>query len=198
MTHAGRKRVVTCGVIAAAAGLSILDHAGWFGYRGDDRLRYDGANCTVTRVVSGDTLEVDLPDGQNATTQVRLRGIDAPDIAHGPDEKSAFHGPEAAGYLRRQVEGRRVTLRLDPNRPARDKFDRLMAYVHIEGKLESVNEQLIEAGCAYADWRVDHVFKLQFTQREKTAERGKTGLWAVITLEQMPKWRQRIDTAREP
>jgi len=198
MTHAGRKRVVTCGVIAAAVGLSILDHAGLFGYRGDDRLRYDGTNCTVTRVVCGDTLEVDLPDGQNATTQVRLRGIDAPDIAQGPDEKSAFYGAEAADFLRRQVEGRRVTLRLDPNRPARDKFDRLLAYVHLDGELESLNERLIEAGCAYADGRVNHVFKLQFTQREKTAERGKIGLWAVITPEQMPKWRQGIDAASEP
>lgn len=198
MTHAGRKRVVTCGVIAAAVALSILDHAGAFGYRGDDRLRYDGASCTATRVVDGDTLDVDLLDGNRPTTQVRLRGIDAPDIAQGPDESDAFYGPQAADFLRKQVEGRRITLRLDPNRPARDRFDRLLAYVHLEGELISVNERLIEAGCAYADGRRDHVFTLQFSQREQAAQRAKSGLWAEVQLDQLPKWKQRVTTSGKP
>ncbi|OWY71717.1 hypothetical protein B7486_08590 [cyanobacterium TDX16] len=197
MTHAGRKRVVTCGLIAAAAALSLLDHAGVFGYRGDDRLCYDGANCTVTRVIDGDTLEVDLPDGNRPTTLIRLRGIDAPDIAHATVETDAFYGPEATEFLRKQVGGRRVTLRLDPNRPARDNRDQLLAYVHLEGELESVNERLIKAGCAYADGRMDHVFMLQFTRLETAAGRGKIGLWAGITPEQMPPWRRRMDETPE-
>lgn len=196
MTHAVRKRVVTCGLIAAAVALSMLDHAGAFGYRGDDRLRYDGANCTVTRVVDGDTLDVDLPDGNRPTTLIRLRGIDAPDIAHATDETDAFYGPEAKNFLRKQVEGRRVTLRLDPNRPARDKHDRLLAYVHLEGELRSVNERLIEAGCAYADGRVNHVFMLQISQSEQAAQRAKSGLWAEVKPDQLPKWKQRMDTSR--
>lgn len=198
MTHVGRKRVVTFGLIAAALALSILDHAGAFGYRGDDRLRYDGANCIVTRVVNGDTLEVDLPDGKSATTRVRLRGIYAPDIAHATDETDAFYGPQATEFLRKQVEGRRVTLRLDPNRPARDKLDRLLAYVHLEGELISVNERLIEAGCAYADGRANHVFMLQFSQSEQAAQRAKSGLWAEVKPDQLPKWKQRMDTSRQP
>lgn len=192
MGRARRKQLSICALLAALLIISILDHAGAFGYRGDDRVRYDGVSCTVTRVVNGDTLDVDLPDGNHPTTQVRLRGIDAPNIAQAPGEKDSFFGPQAKDSLRKEVEGRRITIRLDPIRRPRDKFGRLLAFVHLGGELQSVNERMIETGCAYADGRLDHVFKLQFAQREKASEKGRIGLWAGVTPEQMPKWKKRM------
>lgn len=181
MTRTGQRRVIAGAAIATAIVLSILDHAGVFGYRGDDRVRYDGAACRSVRVIDGDTLEVDLPDGGKPTTRIRLRGIDAPETAHDAQSGDAHFGREARDDLTERVKDRRMTIRLDPNRPTRDKYGRLLAYLHVDGGVTSLNEELIASGSAYADLRFNHVFKTHFVQREARAERAKVGLWKDVT-----------------
>jgi len=48
-------------------------------------------------------------------------------------------------------------------------------------------------GYAYADLRFKHHYFRQFKAIELRARREKRGLWAEITLEQMPKWKQRFE-----
>ena len=192
MTRRGRRRVIVGAAIATAIALSILDHAGFFGYRSDDRVRFDGAACRSVRVIDGDTLEIDLPDGEIPTTRIRLRGIDAPEIAHDAQSGDAHYGRDAAAYLAERVMDRGLTIRLDPNRSTRDKYGRLLAYLHVGDEIASLNEKMIVSGRAYADLRFDHVFKTHFVQREAKAERAKVGLWKDVTPEQYPKWRSRL------
>jgi endonuclease YncB( thermonuclease family) len=54
---------------------------------------------------------------------------------------------------------------------------------------------VISHGLAYADGRFPHVFKHEFGERERMAKRSKAGLWAQVSPQQMPEWRQRMDTA---
>lgn len=211
-----RRRTPWVGLcIVAVAALSILDHAGAFGYRPGDRTRYDGAIATVTYAADGDTLDVDIPDGRRDVTRIRLWGVDAPEIAHAPDESDAHFGPEATAFVREEVVGRRVVIRFDPNRRPRDKYGRLLAYLYLvdfpttntpasddstaenEPAAEPVmlNELLVQRGLAYADRRFDHVFKVRFVQIEKAASRRRAGLWAEVTPEKMPDWRRRMDAA---
>ena len=189
------RRVRRLAIIAAIIALSALDHAGVFGFEGDDRTRYADAVATVTYAAAGDTLDIDIPDGDRAVTRVRLRGVDCPEVAHGPDETDAHFGPQATAFVRELVVGRRVRVLLNPNRRPRDRFGRLLAYLHFADTGESINELLVNRGLAYADRRFAHVLKHRFVEFDKVAMKAGTGLWAEGTPEQMPGWRQRMDAA---
>lgn len=189
-----KKRLAAAAIILLAA-LSVLDHAGLFGYRGNDRHIYHEAYATVTYAADGDTLDVDIPDRRRAVTRIRLWGVDCPEIAHDESESDAWFGQDAARFVRSIVVGQRVRLALDPIRETRDKYGRLLAYVYLADSGRMLNELLIERGLAYADRRFPHVFKHRFVQREKAAAKLKTGLWQGITPEKMPDWRRRMDAA---
>ena len=66
----------------------------------------------VLRVVDGDTLTVraKIWIGQELTTNVRLFGVNAPELSAGCDEERAL-AEAARRYLAERVEGRPVTLR---------------------------------------------------------------------------------------
>lgn len=189
-----RRRMLLAGAVAVVVLLSILDHAGFFGYRGNDRWRYDGVVATVTRAFDGDTLEVDLADGAQAVTRIRLWGVDSPELAHAPDESDAYFGREAADTVQQHVVGRPVRIALDPNHETRDRYGRLLAYLFLEDSSITLNEMLVERGLAYADPRYPNAMKTRLAALEKEATRLKAGLWAGVTLEKMPGWRQRSAT----
>ncbi len=172
--------------------LSALDHAGAFGRpTDDDRTVYDGAVAIVIRVVDGDTLDISIPDRDSPTTRVRLWGIDAPEIAHANDQIDHHFGREAADFVEEHFMGRTIRLALDPNRPNRDKFGRLLAYIYTADSGEMLNALLVEEGLAYADPRFDHVMKHTFSTIEKRASKSRTGLWESVTPKDMPRWRRR-------
>ncbi len=184
-----RRRIWLFVLVFALAVLSALDHAGVFGYRGGDRMRYDGAIATVTRVVDGDTLDVDLPDGDRAITRIRLRGIDCPEIALGPDGHDDPYGPEATESALILVLDKRVRIALDPMRKTRDRYGRLLAYVYLTDTDESLNERLLEEGLARANRRFPHVFSFRFGNIEKRAKRSGVGLWGDRSAKTMPSSR---------
>jgi micrococcal nuclease len=189
------RRILAAVLVLLLSGLSVLDHAGAFGHRGMDQDRYADAEAFVTHAVDGDTVDIDIPDGPSSVTRIRLWGVDCPEIAQG-GEADAWFGHHAAEYLRSQVVGQRVRLILEPHRPSRDKYGRLLAYVYLIDSGEMLNETLLDRGLAYADRRFEHVMKFLFEQREKRAAKTGVGLWKGITPEQMPTWRQRMDAAR--
>lgn len=190
-----RKRLLTTSIVSILVALSILDHNGVFGYRGDDRARYRGIHATITYVSDGDTLDIDVPDGKKSVTRLRLWGVDCPEVAHAKEESDAYFGREAADFVQEHYTGRRVRLELDPNHNVRDKYGRLLAYVYSESDGEMLNELLVTEGLAYADRRFDHALKHRFVELEKKAAKAKMGLWAEVKPEQMPAWRQRMDAA---
>jgi micrococcal nuclease len=96
--------------------------------------------ATVTRVVDGDTIEVDLA-GQHET--VRYIGVDTPETVD-PDKPVQCFGHEASDFNHGLVEGKRVELAFDAER--RDVYGRLLAYVYLDGDL--VNAELARRGLA--------------------------------------------------
>ena len=80
----------------------------------------------VTHVVDGDTIDVELPDGDEES--VRYIGIDTPETVK-PDTPVECGGPRAHEVNERLVDGRTVTLRFDAER--RDVYGRLLAYVFL-------------------------------------------------------------------
>jgi micrococcal nuclease len=184
--HLRRRRLragsVGAFAVAALAALSWADHRGLLLYAGGDLERYDGRSFRVTRVLDGDTLDVDAPDplGQGrATTRIRFWGIDAPEITHvspaGTVRPGEPFGDEATRFTRDRAEGKSVTLRLEPHR-FRDPFGRLIAYVELpDGRL--LNVELVEAGMARAETRWTHRLLLRFVEDERAAKAEGRGMW---------------------
>jgi micrococcal nuclease len=102
----------------------------------------DGVAATVTRVVDGDTIHVDL-GGTDET--VRYIGIDTPESVK-PDTPVQCFAKQAAAANARLVRGQDVRLRFDAER--RDRFGRLLAYVFRSDDGTFVNEQLVRDGDA--------------------------------------------------
>ncbi len=156
-----------------------------------DWNRYHDKSFAVTKVVDGDTIDIDVLDSGSATTRIRLWGVDTPELAH--FGKPVMHfGPEAAAFAKETLTGRSVHIVLSPKQ-TRGKFGRLLAYVYLERSGRMFNEMLLEQGYAYADLRFPHHYADQFAAADRRARRAGIGLWANITLEKMPAWKQRFE-----
>lgn len=129
--------------------------------------------ATVLRVVDGDTLSVSI-EGKKET--IRLLLIDTPETKH-PDLPVQPFGPEASQYAKELLTNEEVMLEWGTTK--RDKYDRLLAYVYIDGTL--YNKEIIEQGLA----RVAYVYppndKYVDTLRdaEQQAKKKKKGIWSL-------------------
>jgi micrococcal nuclease len=140
-------------------------------------------------VVDGDTLHLDVADASGSVTKVRLVGIDTPELGNSGKEAMYF-SREAAAFARRLALSKTVTVYLDERAGSRDRYGRLLAYVELpDGKF--LNEELLLEGYAYADLRFRHGYYQKYQQLEASARALRKGLWAHVTPEQMPIWRQR-------
>lgn len=106
--------------------------------------------ASVVSVYDGDTLTVlvDLGLGVQLRDQVRVLGVDAPEL-HG---SSRAAGLAARDYLNALVKDRRLVLRVDDASP-REKYGRLLAAVFLvepDGTLRPVAALLLAAGHAKA------------------------------------------------
>jgi endonuclease YncB( thermonuclease family) len=156
-----------------------------------DHDRYHDRSFSVVKVVDGDTLDIDIPDGDRPATRIRLWGVDTPEVKGSPSGEMYF-GPQASKFAKELLSGQRVHIVLAPKK-TRGKYGRLLAYVMMERGGAMFNELLLENGLAYADRRFPHSYREQFEAIELRARRGGVGLWADVTRDQMPKWRQRFE-----
>jgi endonuclease YncB( thermonuclease family) len=159
-----------------------------------DIEKYHAKSFTVVNVVDGDTIDIDIPDGQFNRTRIRLWGVDTPETKD-PNLPVQYFGPEATNFttklaLRKQAPEGQVTIYLDTTKRTRDKYDRLLAYVQLpDGRF--LNEVLLSEGFAYADLRFRHSFYNKYQQLEAAARSLKKGLWEKVTRQQLPEWLKR-------
>lgn len=113
-------------------------------------------------VIDGDTIEATVA---GRAAQLRLYGIDAPELAQA-------HGEEARAELRRLVAGRRLRISaIDV-----DRYQRLIAQVEVNGR--KVNEALLAGGFAWA-YRayLEEPETGRFCAAEAGARDARRGLW---------------------
>jgi micrococcal nuclease len=128
------------------------------------------ATVRVTRVVDGDTVEVQL-DGREE--DVRYIGVDTPETVK-PDTPVQCFGPQASAFNHHLVEGRRVRLVFGAER--RDVYGRLLAYVYLDGRF--VNAELIRRGLARTlTIPPNDRFAAELKRLEIAAARAGRGLW---------------------
>ena len=146
----------------------------------------DALTAEVVEVVDGDTVKVVLEDGSRET--VRLLGVDTPEVhaENSPDEFEGVPeteagrnclrqwGEKASSFAKERLLGKTVTLSFDANEPRRGYYDRLLAYIHVDGK--SFNYALVTNGYA-------RVYDSQFQYRERyyaaesAAMDANVGVW---------------------
>ena len=155
---------------------------------GNDWARFDKQQFLVTRVVDGDTLEVRSPTS-GAAADVRMLGVDAPEMNFRKDQPADHWAQRAWEYLKARALNRTVTLQLEPTE-TRDRYGRLLAYVYLDDA-ENLNLSLVRDGQAYAHRSFAHTLRRQFEQAEAEARQRGRGLWKDVREDQMPEWRQR-------
>lgn len=129
----------------------------------------------VYRVVDGDTL---WARKGTKNEKVRLKGIDAPEIAH-PDygkPHGEFYGREATECLTGMVAGDTVRFDFAKGEAERDKYGRLLAYVFNGNTL--VNKEMVRRGCARAYRKYPHPLKKEFIFLESRARKKHLGMWS--------------------
>lgn len=128
----------------------------------------------VIKVIDGDTIKVNY-NGRHET--IRLLQIDTPESNHADEEKNVPMGKTAAAFTKDLIGDRDVQLVFDKEQ--RDKYDRLLCYVYVDGKC--INEELIKAGMAMVFKREPNTAKYkEFKALEKEARKNGIGIWQDI------------------
>ena len=128
---------------------------------------------TVTRVIDGDTIEVQLSSGP---IRVRLNSIDTP-------EKDQPWGSEAQAALAGRVDGRQVDL--EP--VTQDHYDRLVAVVFLRS--ENINAWMVQQGDAWA-YR-EYLEDPSYCAWEAVARASRLGLWGLPPGSRVAPWEWR-------
>jgi len=128
---------------------------------------------TVVEVVDGDTVRVELPSGVET---VRITGIDTPEVVH-PSEPEACFGAEATAFAKDTLDGQAVTLELDPTQDERDRYDRLLAHVHVGDTLYAVEAVAAGYGIHYVYKRPSIHTEVLDTAADKARD-AELGIWA--------------------
>ena len=126
----------------------------------------------VLKVIDGDTIDVKIIKG--AKKRVRLIGIDTPEVYGGTD----CWGPEASKWLKKRLpRGTRVKLISDPSQDRKDRYNRLLRYVHKGAK--DMNKAQVRAGNAKVYVYDNTPFKRTKTYKsaQAKAKRADAGLW---------------------
>lgn len=133
---------------------------------------------TVTRVVDGDTVEID--NGE----KVRLIGVNAPETVK-PDAPAFPMGKEASDFTKSQLEGKRVLLETDVQ--TRDRYGRTLGYLYVKDPKSRddvekymFNAILIREGYAQLMTVPPNVkYSDLFVKLQKQAREQNKGLWAL-------------------
>jgi len=131
------------------------------------------ANATVVFVVDGDTVEVDIDGVQES---VRFIGIDTPEKTGGFRDAECY-GDEASARMQELLgPGDEVYLELDIE--ARDRFDRLLAYVYrAEDALFLNHTMVLEGWAATLVFEPNTLYAESFEAAEAAARAAGIGLW---------------------
>ena len=118
--------------------------------------------------------KVTLLDDKEYT--VRMLAIDTPESVH-PTKPVEYYGKEASEYTCNKVtNATKLELEYDPNSDKLDKYNRLLAWVFVDGKL--LQEELVESGYAkvaylYGDYKYTDLLE----EKQELASVKNLGVW---------------------
>lgn len=104
----------------------------------------------VTKVVDGDTIDVDIDLGFDISfsSRVRLAGIDTPE-SRTSDKMEKALGLEAKSYLKNAIDSAKSVVIKTEKMDSSEKYGRILGWVYLDGSEKSINEQMILDGHAW-------------------------------------------------
>ena len=104
----------------------------------------------VTKIVDGDTIDVDIDLGFNVsfTQRVRLAGIDTPE-SRTTDLKEKALGLEVKEYLKHLLENAEDIVIQTEKPDSSEKYGRILGWVYVDGNTVSLNDMMINDGYAW-------------------------------------------------
>ncbi len=104
----------------------------------------------VTKVVDGDTIDVDIDLGFNISysQRVRLAGIDTPE-SRTKDAREKALGLEVKNKVKSAIESAKTVIIKTELPDSTEKYGRILGWVYLDGAAKSLNEQLIDEGYAW-------------------------------------------------
>lgn len=128
----------------------------------------------VVKVIDGDTIEVSV---NGKTEKIRVIGINTPETVD-PRRPVQCFGREASIFAKQKLLGKTVILETDPTQGERDKYQRLLRFVFIDGVVD-YGEMIIREGYGN-EYTYDLPYKYQseYKLAEQEARTAGRGLWS--------------------
>lgn len=138
----------------------------------------DNGLATVTQVVDGDTIDVDIG---GRTERVRLTGIDTPETKK-PNSPVECWGPEASAFTTSLLPVG-TAVRVERDVVGRDDYGRLLGYVYLVDRSNLfVNLEIVEQGFAQPlTIEPNSTFSSEFAAAARRAERSDRGMWGACS-----------------
>ena len=104
----------------------------------------------VTKVVDGDTIDVDIDLGFDISfsSRVRLAGIDTPE-SRTSDKMEKALGLESKAYLKHEIDSAKTVVIKTEKMDSSEKYGRMLGWVFLDGSSISLNEKMIADGYAW-------------------------------------------------
>jgi micrococcal nuclease len=104
----------------------------------------------VTKVVDGDTIDVDIDLGFDISfsSRVRLAGIDTPE-SRTKDLAEKALGLESKEYLAKHLKDAKSVVIKTEKINSTEKFGRVLGWVYVNGNTVSLNDMMINDGYAW-------------------------------------------------
>jgi micrococcal nuclease len=104
----------------------------------------------VTKVVDGDTIDVEIDLGFDISfsSRVRLAGIDTPESRTADKAEKAL-GLEAKAYLKAAIDSAKSVVIKTEKMDSSEKYGRILGWVYLDGDTVSINDKMINDGHAW-------------------------------------------------
>jgi len=104
----------------------------------------------VTKVVDGDTIDVEIDLGFDISfsSRVRLAGIDTPESRTANKEEKAL-GLEVKKVLSERIANAKSIVIRTEKMDSSEKYGRILGWLYLDGEALSVNEALVAGGYAW-------------------------------------------------
>lgn len=125
--------------------------------------------------VDGDTIKVLLNDKKYT---IRMLAVDTPESVH-PTKGVEYYGKEASEYTCNLVKkAKKIEIEYDDNSDKTDKYDRLLVWVFVDGKL--LQKELISNGYAKLAYLYgDYKYTTELVDAQELASAKNIGIWDI-------------------
>ena len=128
---------------------------------------------SLSKCVDGDTAKFII---NNKEETVRFLAVDTPETKH-PTKGEEPYGKEASDYTCNKItKAKEIELEYDDNSDKMDKYDRLLAWVFVDGNL--LQEDLIENGYAKVAYLYgEYKYTKRLQEKQEIASAKGIGIW---------------------